>query len=203
MGERTVNARQLEVLEWIVAGCPEGVMTGTTHKATAVALQGRRLAKVSKRRRVWRAEPTEAGRFFVEHGAYPAGHWAASSESASRPATTVPPRRPRERKVTGLRPVDQMMVDLAEAGGELRVAATGGSYWENLAASATRHGKVPKGKVLKVARGKDWSERILRLEDAPGWMTVDLEPSPDVEDPARPAVPAPREPPTLRERHDR
>jgi hypothetical protein len=63
----------LEVLKWIVAGCPDGVMTGTTHKVTAVALQGRRLAKVAKRRGVWRAEPTEAGRFFVEHGSYPAG----------------------------------------------------------------------------------------------------------------------------------
>jgi hypothetical protein len=60
MGERTVNIRQLKVLKWIVAGCPEGVMTGSTHKTTSVALQNRRLAKVSKRKGVWKAEATDA-----------------------------------------------------------------------------------------------------------------------------------------------
>ena len=156
MGERTVNARQLEVLEWIVAGCPGGVMTGVTFKTTAVALQNRRLATVTKRRGVWRAVPTEAGRFFVKHGAYPAGHWSATSEPAPRPATPATPATlatpatpatpaipavpggGRERRATGLRPVDQMMADLAAAGGQLEVAAEWGGYWENLAASATR-----------------------------------------------------------------
>ena len=143
-------------------------MTGTTHKTTAVTLQSRRLVRVAKRKGVWRAEPTEAGRFFVEHGAYPAGHWSASSEPASRVAAPAASRRrERARKVTGLRPVDQMMVDLAETGGELRVSAHGGRYWENLVASATRHGKVPEGLLLTVGRGKGWSERIIRLEDAP------------------------------------
>ena len=186
MGERTVNARQLEVLEWIVAGSPDGVMSGTAHKTTAVALQNRRLVKVSKRKGVWRAEPTEAGCYFVEHGAYPPGHWSVGSEPASpaaaRPATReAPPEPARERKVAGLRPVDQMMADLAKAGGELTVAADRGGYWENLAAAATRHGKVPEGKLLRVARGKDWSERTIWLEDAPDWMTVDLEPVPVAE----------------------
>lgn len=177
MGERTLNARQLQVMEWILAGCPDGVMTGTTHKVTAVALQSRRLVKVSRRGGVWRAEPTEAGRFFVEHGAYPAGHWAGGTRPAPRPAASAAmPKTVGERKVTGLRPVDQMMADLAEAGGELRVAAEAGSYWENLATSATHHGKVPQGKTLKITRGKDWSERIIRLEDAPVLMTLEVKP---------------------------
>lgn len=181
MGERTVNARQLKVLEWVVAGCPEGVMTGTTHKTSAVALQSRRLVKVSKRRGAWRAEATEAGRFFVEHGAYPAGHWANRIRPASQPATAATPRRPvGERKVTGRQPVDQMLSDLAEAGAELHVAvpAGAGNYWENLAASAIRHGKVPAGKTLTVGPGTTWTERVIRLEDAPAWMTVVLEPVP-------------------------
>jgi hypothetical protein len=55
-----VNARQLAVLEWIVEGCPAGVMTGTTRKATALALQTRRLAVVTKRCGVWTAEATAA-----------------------------------------------------------------------------------------------------------------------------------------------
>ena len=151
-------------------------MSGTTHKTTAVALQNRRLAKVSRRRGVWRAEPTDAGRYFVQHGACPAGHWSASSTPASRPATPAGRSRPkREPRVTGLRPVDQLMADLAEAGGELSVTAAEGGYWENLAAAATRHGKVPAGKILRVAGGRDWSERIIRLVAPPTWITVELQ----------------------------
>ena len=67
--------------------CPEGVMTDSTHKTTSVALQNRRLAKISKRKGVWKVEATDAGRYFVEHGQYPAGHWSASAEPASGPAT--------------------------------------------------------------------------------------------------------------------
>ena len=81
VAERTVNARQLEVLKWIVAGCPEGVMKDTTYKTTAIALQNRRLATVIKKRGVWTAEATEAGRHFAEQGRYPAGHWTKTSDT--------------------------------------------------------------------------------------------------------------------------
>ena len=47
MAERTVNARQVEVLKWIAEGCPDDVMTGDTHKVTARALKSRGLVKVS------------------------------------------------------------------------------------------------------------------------------------------------------------
>ncbi|WP_322938034.1 hypothetical protein [Nocardioides bizhenqiangii] len=181
MTERTVNARQLEVLKWIVDGCPEGVMTGTTHKTTAVALQGRRLVKVSKKGGVWRAEPTDAGRQFLATGAYPAGHWSASRESPARliPTAAAKPAKPSTQpKVTGLRPVDQMIADLIKAGGEVTVEVDNNrqGYWEGLASSATRYNKVPSGKLLKVTRGKAWSERIIRLEDPPEWMTAVLDP---------------------------
>lgn len=184
-----MNIRQLEVLKWIVAGCPEGVMTGSTHKTTSIALQNRRLAKVSKRKGVWKAEATDAGRYFLEHGQYPAGHWSGSAEPASGPATPAaaplrskPKAKPkRERKVTGLRPVDQMMADLAVAGGRMTVAADTGTYWENLVSSATRFNKVPEGKLLKIARGNSWSERTIWLEDPPGWMPLELVPIPVAE----------------------
>jgi len=65
MAERTINARQLEVLKWIVDGCPDGVMTDETHKASAAALEGRRLVSVSRASGRWHAEPTDAGRHFV------------------------------------------------------------------------------------------------------------------------------------------
>ncbi|MEP9364003.1 hypothetical protein ABLE68_13625 [Nocardioides sp. CN2-186] len=177
MAERTMNARQMEVLGWLVAGCPDGVMIGVSHKTTAVALQNRRLATVSKRKGVWKAEPTDAGRYFVEHGEYPAGHWSATAESAFVPFTPATHTRPtREPKVTGLRPADQLMADLAAGGGEIKIPANEIGYWENLILSATRHKKVPDGKRLKIAMGADRYERLIRLEHRPDWMTVELDP---------------------------
>jgi hypothetical protein len=70
MVRKSPNPGQLEVLRWIADGCPAGVMTGFTYKTTAVALQNRHLAKVS-RRGGWHAVLTDDGRYYLEHGAYP------------------------------------------------------------------------------------------------------------------------------------
>ncbi|MEU5552841.1 helix-turn-helix domain-containing protein [Micromonospora sp. NPDC047793] len=45
-------------------------MVGFTYKTTAIALQNRRLVAVSKKGGVWRAEPTDAGRYYAEHGCH-------------------------------------------------------------------------------------------------------------------------------------
>lgn len=66
-----LNARQMEVLRWICDGCPGGVMVGFTYKATAIALQNRRLVTVSRKRGQWRAEVTDAGRYYLEHAHHP------------------------------------------------------------------------------------------------------------------------------------
>ena len=76
MGQRIVNGRQLDVLKWIGDGCPPGVMTGTAYKTTALASQNRRLAKVTRRCGVWAVTLTDAGRYFLGHAAYPAGHFS-------------------------------------------------------------------------------------------------------------------------------
>src|SRR5205085_2117512 len=117
MAQRTVNARQLRVLQWIVAGCPDGdVARDPTSKTTAVALRNRRLATISRRGGVWTAAPTDAGTHFAEHGAYPEGHWLAASEGAAE--LPLAPRTRRNRpEDPGLRPVDQMIAEVAAAGG--------------------------------------------------------------------------------------
>lgn len=70
MARKPVNERQLEVLRWIADGCPEGVWEDFTYKTTAIALQGRHSAKVSKRGG-WHAEITDDGRYHLQHGEYP------------------------------------------------------------------------------------------------------------------------------------
>jgi hypothetical protein len=160
--QRTVNARQLEVLTWIQEGCPAGVMPDDTYKTTAAALKSRRLVTISKR--PWRAEVTDAGRFFLEHGRHPDGHWPEAAPARGRT------RRPANAPTTGLRPVDQMLADLTAAGGRLQVAGDR-PHWENLVASAVRHRKVPPRKVLKVEG--TWSKVVLVLGDAPAWMQTE------------------------------
>ena len=189
MAERTVNPRQLEVRKWIVDACPGGVITGTTHKATAKALQSRRLAVVSRKGGVWRAEATDAGKHFVEHAQYPAGHWSTGAGRGSRSAS--PPLHDAlvsgdRRRVTGHRPVDQLIADLVNAGGEMTVESDQDGYWEGLVSSANRHNKVPVGKVLTVQRGRTWKERVIRLEDPPAWMTANLDAIPVAEQLRRP-----------------
>ncbi len=86
MIDKRVNSRQLDVLRWIVDGCPDGVMTDFTYKTTTYALRSRGLASVSKKGGTWRAAPTDVGRYYLEHGSYP---------EAERSATaTKPVRRP-------------------------------------------------------------------------------------------------------------
>lgn len=182
MGERTVNAQQREVLGWIVDGCPEGVMTDTSYKTTAVALQNRRLVRITRKQGRWEAKATEAGRHFAAHGEYPSGHWSAppappvvpgtSQAVMPQPGATTPTPR---RVVTGVRPVDQMMVDLAEAGGSLEVED--GAYYERLVASANRYGKVPAGKLLELRRTSR-RQAVIELVERPAWMAATLEPIP-------------------------
>lgn len=46
-------------------------MTGHSYKTTAIALQNRRLATVSKKGGQWGAEITDAGRYYLGHGKHP------------------------------------------------------------------------------------------------------------------------------------
>lgn len=140
-------------------------MTSDTYKATAAALRSRRLATTSKKSGRWRAELTDAGRHFLAHSEYPAGHWGVGTRVRGwrlRPAS-VP--------TTALRPADQMIADVVAAGGRLEVDSIDRAYWDNLAASATRHNKIPAGKVLTVQRGSSWEQDFLVLGEAPTWMS--------------------------------
>jgi len=69
--DKRVNPRQLEVLKWIVDGCPNGVMQDFTYKTVTYALRARGLASVSKKGGVWRATATDAGHYYLKNGCYP------------------------------------------------------------------------------------------------------------------------------------
>jgi hypothetical protein len=159
----------------------------TTYKTTALALQNRRLAKVTKKRGDWSVTLTDAGQHFLIHGAYPAGHWDVPERdqtpgqvaAAARRAATRPP-------VTGSRPVDQLLTDVMAANGRLVVTTGDRTYWERLVSTAARYGKVPAGKVLRVEPGGSWTENVISLADAPEWMTAVLAPVPVADQLRRP-----------------
>ncbi|MBB6174276.1 excisionase family DNA binding protein [Nocardiopsis mwathae] len=116
-----LSSWQLEVLKWISDGCPEGVMKGFTYKATAIALQGRRLVVVSKRRGSWSASVTDDGRYYLEHGTYPQREGPASDEVESQDATVRAVRRTAAKKP---RAVKTRHVEIRETFMRYRVMVT-------------------------------------------------------------------------------
>lgn len=89
-----VNARQLEVLEWIADGCPPGrwAQYDISYKTSSAALASRDLVVLKGRSRNWSALVTDAGRHYLQHGRYPDCHRFATKPSAT-PAPESPARR--------------------------------------------------------------------------------------------------------------
>ncbi|MEV8514236.1 hypothetical protein [Dactylosporangium sp. NPDC051484] len=210
----TLNAQQLAVLTWIGDGCPDGVMQGHTYKATAVALENRRLVTVARRRSGWRAELTATGTFYLSHGRFPnqpadarqagggtrpaapqrttaAPPAAPSGDAKSPPApeTAGPAAEPTRAKRRS--PVEQLIADLTAAGGVLRVQRPHyignqptGVDYEQLIRSANRFGKVPPGQRLTTTVLPSHGLEI-RLEAAVPGTQVELRPVPVAEHVAR------------------
>jgi hypothetical protein len=150
MAQRTtLTEQQVEILRWIAAGCPTGVMEGSFHRISAAALRRRGLVKVSGKGATWSAGITKAGTEYLDQ--------ADGANPPAPPQANVP--------VT-----QQLIDDIATAGGVLRVPRRGwydrsGIDYEQRARLAERHGKVPAGKWLTIRAHRDEVE--LRLEDMP------------------------------------
>lgn len=105
MARKPLNPRQVEVLQWIADGCPDRVWPDFTYKHTAVALRGRRLAKVSKRGG-WHAEITDDGRFYLAHGQYPGEPKPVTRTTVVRRATRPKPSPPPEAPASAAQPFE-------------------------------------------------------------------------------------------------
>lgn len=90
MVHQRLTDRQVEILRWIADGCPERSWPDETHKHTARALQSRGLAEVSRRRKVWAATITEAGKYYLEHGTYKPKPAFETEQTRSRTRHTAP-----------------------------------------------------------------------------------------------------------------
>lgn len=68
MTSRTLNSRQVEILTWVGAGCPDRVWPDNAHRTSARALASRGLVTIRGRGPTWAVTITDAGRAFLEDG---------------------------------------------------------------------------------------------------------------------------------------
>lgn len=177
-----INARQIEVLQWIAGGCPDGVMKDSTYKTTAIALQGRRLVTVSRKGGVWRAATTEAGDHYLRHGTYPDGMRASRQKMATAvPAAAKPPpatahqtalsRKPAAtragRPISGHTIQEQaegLVARVIQAGGVLQIdTEKDEADYERLCKAAKEAPNLPFGKQLRTRNPGAWWEHLREI----------------------------------------
>jgi hypothetical protein len=165
-----INARQLEILQWIADGCPDAVMKDFTYKTTAVALQGRRLVTVSRKGGIWRATITEAGRYYLQHGTCPPVEHTSSQPPAVSVKTTSAARKANallpassasaatpaaQRGIT--EQAEDLVTRVIQAGGVLHVDADNNQAdYEQLIKAAKHAPNLPSGKQLRSRYTGHW-----------------------------------------------
>ena len=147
---KTLNARQLAVLQWISDGCPDGPIGGTSARISAGALHNRGLVKTSGGGPSWVAAITDDGRDYLAGAAGP---------------KALPPRQANESVTEAL--VNQVI----GAGGSLRLPRElyrrpGTPDYQRRAELAERHGRLPAGKRL-IVKVLSRDELQIDLVDAP------------------------------------
>lgn len=85
-----LNETQIAVLRWLADGQPDGAATNP-QRLTARALSSRRLVKINGRGPQWHAELTDAGRYFLDRGGYPPGHFGPEPETEPERAGIAEP----------------------------------------------------------------------------------------------------------------
>ncbi len=171
-----LTPRQLEILRWVAAGCPDGVMEGHGHKILATALDSRGMITISKKDGDWRASLTDRGRYYLDHDAYPPAE-PASAEPAQRSTTSRAIEQLDSASIVG----EELIAKLVAAGGVITIdtRADPTNYREQIDA-ARRWKKIPPGQQLiyEGAEGTAWHVYELRLEAVPAWWTAELVPIP-------------------------
>ncbi|GAC50987.1 hypothetical protein GOACH_36_00090 [Gordonia aichiensis NBRC 108223] len=180
---------QVDVLQWVADGCPEGRWQGHAYKMTANALAGRRLLKVSKKGGGWQAEMLPAGTHYLAHGDYPPGHWKTRRNGGipvspdTTTSTSPPPPRPRPSSVPKPRtvrkpsasgepkPTQKLVDDLLAADGRLvRDVSDDSPNYSHLVGIINGRKLVPDGDVVLLTKLNGHRVEI-RLASTSDWTT--------------------------------
>lgn len=172
-----LNTRQLDVLRWIGDGCPDGRWSNTGYRATAAALQNRRLVTVNKRGG-WKAMIEPAGTYYLKHGDYPTDHFPNKRRSYTRTIRLAhseqghPQRslnRPGPEEPT---PTRKLLQDINEAGGVLELNTKGDdTNYGNLVAIINRRQMAPDGQQVILMDGASYYQKVFRLSSVVEWKT--------------------------------
>lgn len=146
---KSLTQAQLDLLEWIADGCPDGVMEGFDHRVSAAALRRRGLVRTTGRGATWQATIAEAGKEYLAR--------------SKKPGAELP-------RQANVSVTEELIRNAEAAGGVLRVKqehGPGSINWSARVRATIEHGKVPAGKKLS-CRWND-GEVEIRLDDlAPG-----------------------------------
>lgn len=125
-GPVQLNQKQIEVLEWVRGGCPDGVFTDYQHRVVARALENRGLITISGKGATWAAETTEAGQ-----------HWKSPASAEAGLAE---------------READQLIARVLAAGGRLVIEPghEAAEAHRRLVELSLRSAARPKGKKLQL-----------------------------------------------------
>jgi hypothetical protein len=182
-----LSERQLLLLQRVGDGDDLSGPDGVSLRTSARSLQSRRLVRISRRDGSWRAQITEGGRFYLDHGYHPdrpieppaqkggAVKRTAPPQAAARPLVASPSRNPT------VESAKQLIERLRSEGGTVTVEGpdeeTRAVYRRTIHA-AKQHKLVPDGFHLKHT-GRARGDLIIRLtsDDAPDdtdWNRVRL-----------------------------
>ncbi|MHC6220496.1 hypothetical protein [Arthrobacter sp. MMS24-S77] len=149
---QSLSERQMEVLKWVVDGCPDGRWEDYSYKRTTYALADRGLVVVDRRRNSWSAQVTEDGRNYLEHRRYPQD----PDDQDSRPAAAE--QQKKRRAVVELSTVD-LVAELQVGDGVLTIPDpapdTRASYRRATSgwATASQHGSSQRKTRLRLPPG--------------------------------------------------
>ena len=187
-----LSRRQVDVLQWISDGCPDGRWPDFTFKTTATALASRRLVTVSRRGGVWSAAILPAGAHYLSNGSYPSGHWAKRQRGgrvdldvavrpaavAERPVAAPPPGgapllpKKQSSSTDELTPTRKLVKDIVDAGGMLEIDTTDdNTSYRALVSIINRRGMAPDGQEVITARGRTYHHVVFRLSSVSDWQT--------------------------------
>ena len=116
-------------------------------RSSARALASRRLLVITGHGAAWRAELTDAGRHYLEHGDYPEGHFVTIVSRAAAPVKKAPRRKPSARD--------------AVREPEFEVSSP---------AEVRRRGKTPDADRLVDGANDPWDEKVMITVKEAAWM---------------------------------
>jgi len=166
-----LTERQVDLLRRIAAGDDLSSAEGAPYRISARALQGRRLVDVSRRRGVWRATITDAGRFYLEHGfhADDPAHILTPTSGDSRARVPAPPalsvRDPKSASVLLL--AQDLVENLVGGDGLVRIEEPDEptrSRYRRAIHAAKQHKLIPEGHQLRHT-GRNSGDIVIRLYD--------------------------------------